>query len=284
MIKTAIIPDAGLGSRFFPMTKTLPKGMLPLLNRPVMEWLVLECIEAGIEQIIIVTNDNGMAQYNAYFKNDLSPSIKNYADKIIILTQDKRLPYGSASPILTAQPYLENLEAFVVLLGDDVVVGQQNDTLALINSFTAEPTLGAVLAAQQMGENELQNYGVVKFKDKQMMLLEEIVERPQSRQSPSTFVSYGRYLLTYKIFDYLNPKNMNTRGEFSIVDGITQMAQHISVKVIYTEGIWVTTGDPVNYLKAHIRFALTNLENRDLLKNFLEEIHSRVSNEIKPTV
>jgi UTP--glucose-1-phosphate uridylyltransferase len=154
--------------------------MLPLLNRPVMEWLVYECIEAGINQIIIVTNDNGMSQYSTYFKNDLSSSngeflewqnnsphyyasverLQSYADKITILAQDKSLPYGSASPIVTARPYLENVDVFVVLLSDDVIIGHHNDTLALINSFSAEPTHGAVLAAQQMDESELHNYGV----------------------------------------------------------------------------------------------------------------------------
>src|SRR3989344_6763114 len=151
MVNKAIIIDAGFGSRFLPLSKAVPKAMLPLLDKPIMEWVILECLKAGISEFYLVVNIHNEEIYKKYFFE--KPSyIKNLLEKqnklerykkiedlfkypnITILLQDEKLPYGSASPIVTAKKYVENSDGFVVCQSDDVVVGM-SDVSTMVDTF-----------------------------------------------------------------------------------------------------------------------------------------------------
>lgn len=288
MVNKAIIADAGFGSRFLPISKAVPKAMLPLLEKPIMEWLILECLKTGISEFYLVTNKHNKEIYEKYFF-EKSDYIKNLLEKqnkldrykkvedvfkypsITILVQDENLPYGSASPVVTARKYVENSDGFIMCQSDDVVVGL-SDASTMVDAFSnSSRLLGGIIMGQETPNDKLVNFGVVKLKDGEM--LDYIIERPKVGTAPSNLVSYGRYLLTPKIYDFLESGEVKEGSEFLLVDAITKLAEKYPVKVIPTKGKWVTTGDPINYLQAQIEFALDNEEVRGDFKNYLKSLN-----------
>ena len=265
--KKAIITDAGFASRYLPITKTIPKAMLPMGAKPIMQLAVEECIAAGIEEIIIVATKAGRPIYDNYFHHEV-PEIETLLErqgkserfepvrevlenfpKITVIEQDESLPYGNGSPIASAREYIDDDEAFVVLYSDDVVFGS-SDVKTLIESYETHPDAEAIIIAQEMPREVLDKYGIIRLKDEEDMTLENIVEKPKVEDAPSNLTSYGRYLLTPEIFQYLNPDNTGLDGELWTVDAITDLTKNGPVYVEKTKGTWMTTGDPKNYAKA----------------------------------
>ncbi len=272
-VKKAIITDAGFASRYLPITKTIPKAMIPIGAKPVMQLCVEECEEAGIEEIIIVATPNTMAReiYDDYFHNPAN-NVKELLDKqgkserfepvekvlnfpkITVIEQDASLPYGNGSPIVSAKDYVKDEEAFAVLYSDDLILGP-SDVKTLIENFEAHPGVKAVIAGQEMPEEVWNKYGMIAMKDGDK--LSHIVEKPKTPDlSPSNLASYGRYLLTPEIFDYLIPSNTGLDGELWTTDAITKLAEHGDVLVAKSAGKWITTGDPKNYFLAHLEYAM----------------------------
>lgn len=270
-IRKAVITDAGFASRYLPITKTIPKAMLPVGNRPIMQFVVEECVTAGIEEIIIVATPEGKPIYEDYFNNSVNRIRKQLASqgkedryepvqhildfpKIVVIEQDPSLPYGNGSPIVSARNFLADEEAFLALYSDDVVF-DSSDAKTLVDSYAKHPGAKAIIMAQEMDETVLNKYGVISLKDKEKHTLSHIVEKPKNN-APSNLTSYGRYLLTREVFDYLDPKNIGLDGELWTVDAITKMAVDGDVYVEKTAGQWMTTGDPANYFIAHLKFVL----------------------------
>lgn len=282
----AIITDAGFASRYLPITKTVPKAMLPLGNKPIMQLVVEECAEAGIEEIIIVATHEGRAIYEDYFNNACTKIKKQlhaqnkddrYAaidqvlnfPKITVIEQDPAYPYGNGSPIASARKFINDDEAFVVAYSDDVVFGS-SDMKTLIDSYEKHPEAKAIIIAQEMPKEVLNKYGIIKLSDSKEMLLDNIVEKPAIEKAPSNLTSYGRYLLTPEVFAYLDPKNTGLDGELWTVDAITKMAESGDVVVEKTQGHWMTTGDPKNYLFALLEYTFRTESFGDELKEFVK--------------
>ena len=278
----AIITDAGFASRYLPITKTVPKAMLPLGAKPIMQLVVEECAEAGIEEIIIVATPEGKPIYEDYFNNSITRIKKQlrsqgkedrYAPiqqildfpKIIVIEQDPSYPYGNGSPIASAHKFIQDDEAFVVLYSDDVVFGSSDDK-TLVDSYTAHPDAKAIIISQEMPREVLNKYGIIRLKDGDKMLLHDIVEKPKIEDAPSNLTSYGRYLLTPEVFEYLDPKNTGLDNELWTVDAITRMVASGDVIVEKTRGEWMTTGDPKNYFLAHLKYAMEYEDYGDLVK------------------
>ncbi len=268
----AIITDAGFASRYLPITKTIPKAMLPLGNRPIMQLIVEECVEAGIKEIIIVATAEGKPIYEDYFNNSVNRIRKQLASqgkedryasvqkvldfpKITVIEQDPSYPYGNGSPIASAHKFIRDDEAFIVVYSDDVVFGS-SDVKTLIDSYEKHPEAKAIIIAQEMPREVLDKYGVIKMKDGKTQTLHDIVEKPKIEDAPSNLTSYGRYLLTPEVFEYLNPSNTGLDNELWTVDAITKMAKTGDVFVEKTRGEWMTTGDPKNYFLAHLKYVL----------------------------
>ena len=285
----AIITDAGFASRYLPITKTIPKAMIPIGAKPVMQLCVEECVDAGIDEIIIVATPNtkGREIYDDYFHNS-SENVKSLLDKqgkserfepveqilnfpkITVIEQDVSLPYGNGSPIVSAKEFVENEEAFVVLYSDDLILGQ-GDVKTLIDSYRQNPNAKAVIAAQEMPEEVWHKYGMIALKENGT--LSHIVEKPKTPDlSPSNLTSYGRYLLTPEVFEYLTPSNTGLDGELWTVDAITKLAEHGDVVVAHSKGKWITTGDPKNYFMAHLDYVLNHTDYADDVKNFVKSM------------
>ncbi len=287
-VKKAIITDAGFASRYLPITKTIPKAMIPMGAKPVMQLCVEECAEAGIEEIVIVATPNTMGRqiYDDYFHNS-SENVKALLEKqgkmerfepvekvlhlpkITVIEQDASLPYGNGSPILSAKQFVENEEAFVVLYSDDLIFGE-GDVKTLIETFEQNKNAKAVIAAQEMPEEVWNKYGMIALKENGT--LSHIVEKPKTPDlSPSNLTSYGRYLLTPEVFDYLVPTNTGLDGELWTVDAITKLAEVGDVVVARSKGKWITTGDPKNYFLAHLEYSLKYSDYGDAVRKFVAE-------------
>lgn len=284
----AIITDAGFASRYLPITKTIPKAMIPIGAKPVMQLCVEECAEAGIDEIIIVATPNTKSKeiYEDYFHNP-SENVKALLDKqgkserfrpveevlnfpkITVIEQDANLPYGNGSPIVSAKDYVKDDEAFVVLYSDDLILGK-GDVKTLIETYKNHPEAKAVIAAQEMPEEVWNRYGMIALKENGT--LSHIVEKPKTPDlSPSNLTSYGRYLLTPEVFEYLLPSNTGLDDEFWTVDAITKLAEHGDVVVARSEGKWITTGDPKNYFLAHLEFVLSKTDYANDVKKLIKE-------------
>lgn len=267
----AVITDAGFASRFLPITKTIPKAMIPLGAKPIMQYVVEECVEAGIRDIIIVATPEGKPIYEDFFNNPVEKVYKQLESQgkldrfesvrevlsmadITVIEQDPSLPYGNGSPIASAKPYLKDDEAFVALYSDDLIFGK-GDVESLLEAYAAHPDAKAIITAQEMPEEVWNRYGMIALKDKKKQTLSHIVEKPETpKDSPSNLTSYGRYLLTPEVFEYLIPKNTGLDDELWTVDAITKLAEAGDVFVVTSKGKWLTTGDPKNYFEAYREF------------------------------
>lgn len=272
-VKKAIITDAGFASRYLPITKTVPKAMLPFGNKPIMQFVVEECAEAGIEEIIIVATPEGKPIYEDYFNNSVNRIRKQltaqgkadrYAPvqeildfpKIVVITQDPSLPYGNGSPVASAQKFVEGEEAFLVLYSDDMVFGSPGDAKILVDSYHQNPDVEAIITSQEVSPDVVDKYGIISFKRGTENELDTIIEKPDKGTEPSCLASYGRYLLKPSIFEFLNPGNTGKDGELWTVDAITQVSKTKKVLVEKNQGEWMTTGDPENYFRAHLKFVM----------------------------
>jgi UTP--glucose-1-phosphate uridylyltransferase len=281
----AIITDAGFASRYLPIAKTIPKGMLPIGNRPIMQLVVEECVAAGITEIIIVATPEGKPIYEDYFNNAVNhvrkqliaqnkgeryDVVREVLDfpKIRIITQDPALPYGNGSPIVSARDYIADDEAFIAIYSDDVVF-DASDTKTLVESFMKNQDAAAIIMAQEVAENEVDKYGIISLKNGDK--LDNIVEKPSIGHAPSNLASYGRYLLTPQVFEYLKPNMTSLDNELWTVDAITKMAAHGDVLVVKTAGQWQTTGDPKSYFLAHLKYTLEHEEYADDVRAYIKK-------------
>jgi UTP--glucose-1-phosphate uridylyltransferase len=262
--------------------------MIPIGAKPVMQLCVEECAEAGIDEIIIVATPNTKSKeiYEDYFHNP-SDNVKALLDKqgkserfkpveevlnfpkITVIEQDSNLPYGNGSPIVSAKNFVKDDEAFVVLYSDDLILGK-GDVKTLIETYRNHPEAKAVIAAQEMPEEVWNRYGMIALKENGT--LSHIVEKPKTPDlSPSNLTSYGRYLLTPEVFEYLLPSNTGLDDELWTVDAITKLAEHGDVVVARSEGKWITTGDPKNYFLAHLEFVLSKTDYANDVKKLIKE-------------
>lgn len=290
-VRKAVITDAGFASRYLPITKTVPKAMLPLGNRPIMQLVVEECVEAGIEEIIIVSTPEGKPIYEDYFNNSVNRIRKQLSaqgkedryepvqhvldfPKIVVITQDQSLPYGNGSPVASARAYLEGEEAFLVLYSDDVVFGNPGDAKVMVDTYEKNPSVAGIIMAQEVSPDVVDKYGIISFKANSTTELDNIIEKPDKGSEPSRLASYGRYLLKPSIFEFLNPNQTGKDGELWTVDAITQVAAQQQVLVQKTQGMWMTTGDPENYFKAHLMYVLKHEKYGKQVRAWLEELET----------
>ncbi|MBT4124673.1 MAG: NTP transferase domain-containing protein [Candidatus Pacebacteria bacterium] len=298
-VRKAIITDAGFASRYLPITKTVPKAMLPMGNRPVMQIVIEECAEAGIEEIIIVATPEGKPIYEDYFNNSVNrirkqlasqgkedryASVQDVLDfpKIIVITQDPSLPYGNGSPIASAKAFVEGEDAFLALYSDDVVFGNPGSAKTLVDTYNKYSDASAIIMVEELTRDEISKYAAVSLKDgeykeDQENILTDIVEKPNAEEAPTTLASYGRYLLTPDIFTYLNAGNAGKDGELWTADAIGRLNKDGGKKVLVAKNStkWMTTGDPENYFKAHLKYVLEYESFGPKVKEWLQELQPK---------
>jgi UTP--glucose-1-phosphate uridylyltransferase len=287
-IKKAIIAAAGLGTRFLPATKSIPKEMLPIIDAPIIHYLVKELVDSGIKEIIIITRP-GFKTFNDYFsrnkkledtlkdtgKTELAESIKNISKmaKIRFRPQDKSLPYGNGSPILAAKKFLDKDESFVYMFGDDMTLADKPVTQQLIDVYK-EQNPKAVLAVQEVPLWEVSKYGVVTYKTNvpYKYEIESIVEKPAMEKAPSRMAQFGRFVLSYDVVIEAEKRQLGKGNELWLTDILNNIAQR-GEKVIAQpiDGEWLTTGDPLRFIQTTLKFAMKREDLKKDLKEFIKK-------------
>lgn len=286
-ITKAIITAAGFGSRFLPITKTFPKEMLPIIDKPIIQYLVEECAEADIKEVIIVASPSEVSKFEDYFygratsirtlmirqdKLDRWDKVEQVFQlpKITVVPQDESLPYGNGRPIITVKDLVMD-GPFVVMWGDDLVLSKVSAVKQLIDEFEKSPCDG-LLAVQEVPHHEVDRYGIIKIKDGTNDHVETVIEKPSIDEAPSNMVSYGRYILTPQIFDYLTDDSTGLDGEIWLQDANDKVAKNGVVRFKVIDGEWMTTGDPLRYMKAHLKFMLAHDKYGPELREFVKSV------------
>lgn len=284
-ITKAIFPVAGLGTRFLPATKASPKEMLPIVDKPLIQYAVEEAIAAGITELIFVTSSSKRAIEDHFDSNyeleaklaeagkaDLLQIVKNILPKgvsCIYLRQPDTLGLGHA--ILCAQPLI-NDEPFAILLADDLI----DSSVSCLNQMLRvyQEKRHSVIAVQAINPEVSDQYGIIGYKSKKSKLshIERIIEKPSIKEAPSNLAVVGRYILNATIFPYLAKILPGKNGEIQLTDAIERLLTEESMYAWEFEGTRYDCGSKLGYLQATIAYALKHPETktafRDYLKNF----------------
>jgi len=285
-IKKAVIPAAGYGTRFLPMTKASPKEMLPVVDKPIIQYVVEEAVAAGIEDIVIVTGYNKRAIEDHF---DHCLELENYlekAQKIDQLEEIRKIarmanfiyirqkgPYGNGTPVLNAEPIIGQ-EPFAVLWGDEFIFAQPPRLAQMIEVYEKyhDPVISAVKIANRA---DLAKYGIGKVKqvENKIYEIEEIIEKPEPGQAPSDLAVHGAYILTPDIFDALRSAKPGKGDEVWLVDGINKLRKNHKIYAREIEnGKYYDTGNKTEYLKAVVDFALMRPEVNGEFRKYLKEL------------
>jgi len=291
-IKKAIITAAGFGSRFLPFVKNIPKEMLPVLDKPSIHYLVQECEEAGIEEIIIVVRESHSLIEDYFYKPadnvrellEMQGKLDRFVEvekvlnmnNVKFVQQDPSLPYGNGSPVLSAKHLIEPGETFALLFGDDMVLTKEKGALKQLVDFYDEHQCDSVLAVQKVPHNELNRYAILKAKEEEKTetsgILDYLIEKPNPEDAPSDLASYGRMILPYKIFDYLVPTATGKDDELWLQDANDKLSKNAKCMYKVVDGEWMTTGDPVRYLGVQLKYYLANHKYHDTTVELIKSL------------
>ncbi|WOF15358.1 UTP--glucose-1-phosphate uridylyltransferase GalU [Methanoplanus sp. FWC-SCC4] len=283
-IKKAVIPVAGLGTRFLPATKSMPKEMLPLLDRPVIQYVIEEAVSSGIEDLILVTG-RGKRAIEDYF--DDSPELEMHLEKhgktreleivrdisslIDIHYIRQKEPLGLGDAILRAEKHIGN-EAFAVLLGDDIITNSRPCTAQLIDVYNRYRC--SVIAVEEVPYEKISSYGIIcgRKVDGSLYHLEDIVEKPDPKDAPSNLGAIGRYVFTPEIFDCIKKAGTGVGGEIQLTDGIRLLKDIQTVYGYSFSGRRYDTGDKLGFMKTLIDFSLDDPEISADVREYMQNI------------
>lgn len=279
-VKKAIIPAAGLGTRFLPATKAQPKEMLPIVDKPTIQYIVEEAIASGIEDILIITGRNKRAIEDHFDraielelalekknKKSLLKIVREISDMVNIHYIRQKEPKGLGHAIYCARSFIGN-EPFAVLLGDDIVYSPQTPCLKqLIQVYDRFRTV--ILGVQPVPKQQVSLYGIVDgnpIEDK-VYKVEDLIEKPSLPEAPSNIAILGRYILTPEIFDILEHTKPGRGGEIQLTDALRELAQQQVMYACVFDGIRYDVGNKLGFLKATVEFAL---KQEDISRDFME--------------
>jgi len=289
-IRKALITAAGFGTRFLPVTKSIQKEMLPILNRPMIDYVVQDCISAGIEEIIFVVKQNETKLVEHFYSE--SKSLKLHLDKLgkvdgynqanshlsngvkfKFITQTLNDKYGTAVPVEIAEQYLKDEDAFLVFMGDDFIynpdVIEAKEMIKLFESSKAEALVTCIIKPQ----TELHRYGVAETKSENgYTYLTNLIEKPAPGTAPSNLTNISKYIFTPKIFDLIRDQEANPQsGEYYITDTATQLAKNNPVVIYTPNGRYLDGGSVLNWLKANLVVAKDIPEYSKELREFVKK-------------
>ena len=284
-IKKAVIPAAGLGTRFLPATKAQPKEMLPIVDKPTLQYIIEECVESGIEEIIIITGRNKKSIEDHFDKSvelelelartgkdDLLTMVQNISNMANIYYIRQKEPKGLGHAIYCARAFVGN-EPFAVLLGDDVVYSEEKPCIKqLIDCFNKYNK--AILGVQKVPANEVFKYGIISGEEieKRVYKVNSMVEKPDINKSPSDMAILGRYIITPDIFNILENTKPGKGGEIQLTDALSMLIEKDGVYAYDFIGKRYDIGDKLGFLQATVEYALRNSELKEEFIKFLLSI------------
>ena len=291
-IRKAVIPAAGLGTRVLPATKAQPKEMLVIVDKPALQYLVEELLEAGIEEILIITGRNKGSIENHFDysyelertleengKKDLLKVVNHISEMSNIYYVRQKKPLGLGHAISCAEAFVGD-EPFVVLLGDDIIYtdkekGQFPVTKQLVEKYK-ELQGGTILGVQEVPHKNVSKYGIIKpLKqiDEKTVAVEDFIEKPSVNEAPSNLAALGRYVLEPEIFSYLKNTKPGKGGEIQLTDAILTMKNNGEKLYAYNfDGLRYDTGDKFGMFVANVEFGLRHEELKDKVKEYLKNL------------
>lgn len=278
-IKKAIIPAAGLGTRFLPATKSQPKEMLPIVDKPTLQYIIEEAINSGIEEILIITGRNKRSIEDHFDKSvelelelkrkdklDLLEMVQDISNMVNIHYIRQKEPKGLGDAIYCARHFIGD-EPFAILLGDDIVDSKVPCLKQLIDCYDEYKT--SVIGVQEVDEEDVDKYGILKVKhiEDRVYKVKDMIEKPSIDMAPSNIAILGRYIITPSIFKILENQQTGIGGEIQLTDALRTLAQQEAIYAYDFEGKRYDVGDKLGFLQATIDFALKREELRaDLLR------------------
>lgn len=286
LVKKAIIPAAGLGTRFLPATKAQPKEMLPIVDKPTIQYIVEEAVNSGIEDILIITGRNKRAiedHFDKSFelevtleqkgKHELLKIVKDISDMVNIHYIRQKEANGLGHAIHCAKAFIKD-EPFAVLLGDDIVYSEKPCLLQLMEQY--ETYQSTILGVQSVSPEDVDKYGIVsgtKISDN-LYLVEDLIEKPDKENAPTNVAILGRYIITPGIFEVLEHTKPGAGGEIQLTDALKELAQKEKMYAYEFQGERYDVGDKLGFLKATVEFALRRDDIKNEFMDYLKTITS----------
>jgi UTP--glucose-1-phosphate uridylyltransferase len=288
-VRKAVLPAAGLGTRFLPATKAQPKEMLTVVDKPQIQYVVEECVASGIEHIIIVTG-RGKSSIEDHFdrspeleyfleqkgKKDLADLVRGISDMVQVSYTRQKEPMGLGHAVLVARDLVGD-EPFAVLLGDVLIPGPNPATKQLIAVY--EATGVGAIAVEEVPKDKTHLYGIVDGEPApqppfgaRLMRIRDLVEKPKPEDAPSNLAITGRYVLPSAVFDCLARTKPGAGGEIQLTDGMRILAQEQGLWAYIYDGISYDAGDKLGFLKATVELALQNKELGESFRNYLKTL------------
>ncbi|PRR76821.1 UTP--glucose-1-phosphate uridylyltransferase [Clostridium liquoris] len=283
-VKKAIIPAAGLGTRFLPATKAQPKEMLPIVDKPTIQYIIEEAVASGIEEILIITGRNKRAIEDHFDKSiELEQQLQNTGkDDLLKMVEDisnmadiyyirQKEPKGLGHAIGCARTFVGN-EPFAVMLGDDVVDSEVPCLKQLIDCFNEYKT--TILGVQEVPSQDVYKYGIIKgmYIEDRVYKVKDLIEKPKVEEAPSNVAILGRYIITPQIFDILQNTNPGKGGEIQLTDALRTLANQEAMYAYAFQGRRYDVGDKLGFLEATVEFALKRQDLREPFMNYLLKI------------
>jgi len=283
-VRKAIIPAAGLGTRFLPATKAQPKEMLPIVDKPTIQYIIEEAVASGIEDILIITGRGKRAiedhfdrsfeleeVLKAKHREDLLKQVMDIANLVDIHYIRQKEPKGLGHAIYCAKAFIGD-EPFAVLLGDDIVDSEKPCLKQLIDVYDEYKT--TILGVQHVDPNEVNKYGIVSGKqvDDRVYKVKDLVEKPDIGSAPSDIAILGRYIISPSIFKYLENAKPGIGGEIQLTDALKELSLHEAMYAFVFEGHRYDVGNKLGFLEATVEFALKREDLRDEFRAYLKRI------------
>ena len=284
VITKAVFPAAGMGTRFLPATKASPKEMLPLVDKPLIQYVIEEAVASGIEEVVLVTGSNKRAiedhfdvafeleeDLKAKGKHKLLSEMQRIANLVTFcyIRQKKALGLGHA--VLTSKRVVGD-EPFAVLLGDDIIDSEVPALKQMMAVYERYPA--TILAIQKVPKSQTQQYGIIDAKkiEDGIYLVKDLVEKPSPDEAPSNLAIIGRYILTPEIFGALERTQPGKGGEIQLTDGLRLLMEKQPIYAYEFKGIRHDAGDKLGFLKATVEFGLKNAEFGMEFRNYLKRL------------
>ena len=283
-ITKAVIPAAGLGTRFLPATKAQPKEMLPIVDKPTIQYIVEEAVKSGITDILIITGRNKRAiedhfdrsieleiELESKGKLDVLQEVRAISDMVNIQYVRQHMPKGLGHAILCAKSFVGN-EPFAVLLGDDIVDSEKPCLAQLMEVY--DKYSSSVLGVQKVDESQVNKYGIVDGRqiEDRIYQVKNLVEKPPVDKAPSNIAILGRYIISPAIFEILKNTQPGAGGEIQLTDALRELASKEQVLAYEFEGRRYDVGDKLGFLEATVEFAFKKEELGDRFKEYLKDL------------
>jgi len=272
-VETGVIAAAGSGTRMLPVTLGYPKELLPIINKPAIQLIVEEFIEAGLKKIVIVTGENPDPLHRQYQHPSPPPRGKHkpldeFVDKmsgVEILFEPQSGPYGNGTPLMVARPHIPAGEGFIYAYGDDILKTRVSFARRLVETHQATGAL--VAGVQEVPWEDVSRYGVVELKDGGGYEMKDVVEKPSREEAKSNLAMFGRFLLSTDVIQILSEIPLGKSNELWLTDAVREHIRRGGRVVAepVTDGEWLTIGDPINYLKTVFEYAMDDAETRAAL-------------------